>query len=224
MKYITTTQPVVDAASHVAATLRNHLAHGERVLWLLSGGSGAAIAVAASQQLAGLDLRNLSVTMTDERYGPLGHGDENWQQIMDAGFAIPGATLYRPLIGSERAATATAWNDWLAHTFDAVDFSIGVFGIGSDGHTAGIKPRTSATEATELVAAFTGDDFERLTITFPAIERLSEVVTQASGDDKAPILQQLLAGHADRADMPAKILTTCAVSTLYTTVPQEDSV
>jgi 6-phosphogluconolactonase/glucosamine-6-phosphate isomerase/deaminase len=222
MHYVTTEQPVIEAANHVATAISYHLSQGQRVLWLLSGGSGAAIAVAASQRLAGVDLTNLSITMTDERYGSLGHPDENWQQIMDAGFVAPGATLYRPLSGHAIADTAAAWGDWLMNALDNADFSIGVFGIGNDGHTAGIKPHTSATTSTQPIAAFTGDDFERLTITFPVIKRLDEVVIQASGSDKTAIIHELLSGHATLEDMPARILTTIPASTLYTTVKQEN--
>lgn len=222
MKYIQTDQPVIEAADHIAAAIKHHLANGERVLWLLSGGSGAAIAVAASERLADTDLTNLSVTMTDERYGPLGHPDENWQQIIEAGFSVPNATLYRPLSSGDIASTATAWGLWLTHALNTTDFAIGVFGIGADGHTAGIKPHTSATTATQAIAAFTGDDFERLTITFPVIERLDEVVIQASGDDKAAIIRELLAGHGALDDAPAQILTTVPDSTLYTTINQEN--
>ena len=221
MHYVTTNQPVIEAAIHIAAAIKQHLASGERVVWLLSGGSGTAIAVATSQRLTGVDLTNLSITMTDERYGPVGHRDENWQQIMDAGFVVPGATLYRPLSGQDINTTASAWGDWLTATLDNSGFSIGVFGIGSDGHTAGIKPHTSAITATQPIAAFTGEDFERLTITFAVIERLSEIVIQASGDDKTAIIKKLVTGHAALEDMPAQILTTIPASTLYTTVKQE---
>jgi 6-phosphogluconolactonase/glucosamine-6-phosphate isomerase/deaminase len=222
MNYVYTHQPVVEAANHVAASITEHLGAGEHVLWLLSGGSGAAIAVAASQHLHGVDLSNLSITMTDERYGPLGHPNENWQQIVDAGFSVPGATLYRPLIGASRTATASAWGNWLSGALNTSDFTIGIFGMGSDGHTAGVKPGTSAATSTEPIAAFTGDDFERLTITFPVVRRANEIVIQASGDDKAAVLHRLLAEDIAPADMPAQILKTVPLSTLYTTIKQEN--
>lgn len=222
MHYITTETPVIEAANHLAAAITKHLEAGERVLWLLSGGSGAAIAVATSQRLVGVDLHNLFITMTDERYGPVDHADENWQQIMNAGFVVPGATLYRPLTGQSVADTVASWDTWLTAALADADFSIGVFGIGSDGHTAGIKPQSSATTASGLVTAFAGDDFERLTITFPTIERLNEVVIQATGDDKAAIINRLVTGHGALGDMPAQILTTAPASTLYTTVKQEN--
>lgn len=222
MQYIVTNQPVIEAANHIAAVIKQHLLQNEHVVWLLSGGSGAAIAVAASQRLAGVDLTNLSITMTDERYGPLGHIDENWQQIMNAGFSAPGATLYRPLSGIDLQATVTAWDTWLMNALDASNFAIGVFGIGSDGHTAGIKPHTSATTATGAIAAFSGEDFERLTITFAIIRRLNEIVIQASGSDKEAIVRRLLSGHATLDDMPAQILTTIPISTIYTTVKKEN--
>lgn len=223
MRYITTRQPVVEAARHIAATITSHLTQGDRVLWLLSGGSGAAVALAVARQLASIDLHNLSITMTDERYGPIGHPDENWQQIINAGFSTPNATLYRPLSGQNRPDAVAAWTDWLQTQLAQAQFSIGIFGIGPDGHTAGIKPHSSAVHAIEPIVAFTGNDFERLTVTFPTIRRLDELVIQASGDDKAAVIRQLVSGHVSLDDLPAQILTTVPTSTLYTTIPKEES-
>src|SRR5450830_1401642 len=80
MKYVYTNKPTEQAAAQTAKTLIDHLSKGERILWLLSGGSSIPIAIIASQSLQNIDLSNLFVSLTDERYGPIGHKDENWQQ------------------------------------------------------------------------------------------------------------------------------------------------
>lgn len=222
MRYITTNNPVADAAAHVAESLKQHLSRGERVLWLLSGGSGIAVGVAASQQLGDTSLANLHVTMTDERYGPVGHPDENWQQLLSAGFAVPGAKLYRPLKGADRATTTTAFDGWLKTQFAQADYRIAIFGLGSDGHTAGIKPDTSAVSASGYATSFDGEDFERITITFQAINRLDEAVIQASGTDKAPIIYRLRHDRPSLSDTPASILHKVPLSTLYTNNKEEN--
>lgn len=222
MNFIYTNQPVDDAAAAVATTLTDHLSRGERVLLLLSGGSGAAIALAAARQLDNTDLSQLFVSMTDERYGPVGHPDENWQQLLDAGFALPGATTYRPLTGESRAATTAAFATWLSEQLPAADYKLGIFGFGTDGHTAGIKPHSPAVSSTELAAAFTGDDFERITITFETIRQLDEAVVQASGPEKRPVIRDLLAATLSPGDQPAQILRTIPRTTLYTNNHKEE--
>ena len=211
--YAESTQPAVD---HLVDTLTEHLRAGEKVVWLLSGGSGAKVCLEVAKRLQDQSLENLSVTLTDERYGDVEHADENWQQLLDAGFALPGASLYRPLQGLDRAQTTTRFATWLQEHIQTANYSIGLFGIGPDGHTAGIKPESAATEATAWAADFTGEDFERITMTFPAIEALDEAVTQAMGAEKAPTLQQLLETDTDLVTQPAQVLKLAKKSTLYT--------
>lgn len=211
--YAESAQPAID---HLVDTLSEHLKAGERVVWLLSGGSGAKVCLEVAKRLQGQSLENLSVTLTDERYGDVGHADENWQQLLDAGFSLPGATLYRPLKGLDRDETTTHFASWLQEHVHAADYSVGLFGIGPDGHTAGIKPASAATERTVWAADFTGEDFERITMTFPAIKALDEAVTQAMGAEKAPTLQQLLETDTDLVTQPAQVLKAVKKSTLYT--------
>ncbi|HET8884264.1 MAG TPA: 6-phosphogluconolactonase [Candidatus Saccharimonadales bacterium] len=216
MDTIYTDHPVQAAADHLAFAIKDHLAAGNRVLWLLSGGSGINVVLAVSMQLQDIDLSNLYVTLTDERYGPTGHPDENWQQLIDGGMALSGATLYRPLVGENRTTTTDEFGAWLMQQFTAADYTIGLFGVGPDGHTAGVKPHSSAATATAWADSFDSQDFERITITPFAIEQLDEAVIQASGVDKIPALKQLVHESIDIIDQPAQVLKTVPKCTLYT--------
>src|SRR5258708_2139506 len=66
------------------------------VLWLISGGSNIKIATAVMAKLIGNE-SNLWVTLTDERYGKVGHPDSNWQQLLEAGFD-PGHAKTYPIL------------------------------------------------------------------------------------------------------------------------------
>ena len=216
MKSMYSNNPIQAAAEHLASTIKEHLTAGDHVFWFLSGGSGIKVVLETDRLLAGTDLTNLSVTLSDERYGPVGHPDENWQQLLDGGMKLKGTTMYRPLIGEEPAKTTDEFGAWIMQVMSAAQYKIGLFGIGSDGHTAGIKPHSSAIEASAWANSFTGDDFERITITPLAVSQLDEVIIQASGVDKLPVLQQLTQATLDVADQPAQILKTVANCTLYT--------
>lgn len=203
-------------ASSLAQTIKEHLEKGERVLWLVSGGSALPTAVSVARQLSDIDTMRLSVTLVDERFGPIGHANENWQQLLNAGFSLPDAELYRPLRGDDRAATTWAFEQWVESHMTDADYSIGLFGIGTDGHTAGIKPGTSSVSATGWATDYSGDDFERITMTFEAIERLDEGVIQAIGSDKATVIDQLLHDNLLRTEQPAQVLKSLKKSTLFT--------
>lgn len=216
-KHIDDVEPV---ATYLADAISTHLGAGERVLWLVSGGSGVQVGLRAAALLAGRDLSRLSVALTDERYGLVGHPDENWQQLLDGGFALPAATLYRTLTGDDRRTTTQKFGTWLDEQLTQADYRIGLFGVGTDGHTAGIKPGSPAIESTEVAVDFTGEDFERITMTLPAIERLDEVVLQAFGDAKLPVLMQLLHEDLPLDTQPAQVLKRVPRCTLFTDVEE----
>lgn len=214
MKYvhITDTEPVTQ---YLANTIQAHLDSGEKVLWILSGGSGGKVCAEVSKRLTG-DLTGLITTLSDERYVPVGDPDENWQQLLDYGFTVPGATIYRPLQGKDRATTALELGEWIKNQLPLANYTIGLFGLGVDGHTAGLKPNTTAVEATGWATAFTGDDFERITITFDVIKKLDEIVVQAMGADKAEVLNRLLHEDIPIKIQPAQVLKSASKSTIFT--------
>lgn len=216
-KHIDDIEPV---ATYLASTIRTHLDAGERVLWLVSGGSGVHVGIRAAELLVERDLSGLSVALTDERFGPVGHLDENWQQLLDGGFALPGAELYRTLTGDNRTVATQKFGAWLDQQLTTVDYRIGLFGVGADGHTAGLKPGSPAITSTEVAADFMGEDFERITMTFLAIERLDEVVLQAFGSEKAQVLGQLLHEDLPLNQQPAQVLKRVPRCTLFTDVEE----
>ena len=80
---ISDSSPVVE---HLQRTIEAKLDAGLKIFWLLSGGSFMPIEVEVAQRLSDHPgLKHLSVTLTDERYGPDGHQDSNWQKLLDAG-------------------------------------------------------------------------------------------------------------------------------------------
>ncbi|MDF2461104.1 MAG: hypothetical protein K0S68_507 [Candidatus Saccharibacteria bacterium] len=185
---ISSTDPV---AKFIAAALTKRLSKGKRVLWLVCGGSSIAIAAEVSQLLKGQDLSKLAVTLTDERYGDVGHPDSNWRQLAEAGFELPGARLRPVLSGASLDATVANFADILEEELDRADYRLGFFGIGADGHTAGMLPGSPAVEADDLAAGYDAGNFIRLTMTIPAIEALDEAVVYAVGEAKWPVLDQL---------------------------------
>lgn len=214
---------IEQAAAAVAKSLRSQLQTGKSVLWLLSGGSSLTIATEAAKLLTQTDTTNLYVTLTDERYGPIGHKDENWQQLLDSGFWLQNAQLYRPLTGGSLADTTADFNTWLERTLALTDYKLGIFGIGADGHTAGIKPHSPAVTSQQFAASFKGDDFTRITITPAVIGLLNEVVIQASGADKQTILEEVLSLDVPIDDQPAQLLKNVHHTTLYTTNTLEEN-
>src|SRR5690242_15322144 len=123
-------------ASFITDKLSQQLKAGKRVLWLVPGGSSIAVAAEVAKQLeaGNVPLENLTVTLTDERYGAVGHPDSNWLQLEQVGFELPGATMQPVLTGATRDETVANFAKTLDDDLNANDYRLGFFGIGPDGH------------------------------------------------------------------------------------------
>lgn len=202
-------EPQDIVASTLAESIIHELRADKKVLWLLSGGSGGKLCVDAAAILrdADVDLSNLYAALSDERYGPVGHPDENHQQLLDAGLALPGAHIYRVLSeDTAREQTAKNFSDWLDSTLRVVDYRIALLGIGGDGHTSGIKPHSPAVLSDKSVVDFTGEDYERITTTAALLRKLDSAYVQAYGADKLIAIKTILSGNGDINETPGLLV------------------
>lgn len=184
---ISSPEPVVQ---YLVDVIGRKLRAGERVLWQLSGGSAIAIEVAVSKALMHQPLERLTVTLTDERPGPVGHPDSNWHQLEQARFTLPGAGMRPVLTGDSTASDTARFNRFLSQQFDRARYRLALFGIGPDGHTAGL-PARNAPDRTGFAAYYEAGPFRRISSTPAAIARLDEAVAFVMGEDKRPQIDRL---------------------------------
>jgi 6-phosphogluconolactonase/glucosamine-6-phosphate isomerase/deaminase len=178
------------------------LASSNKVLFLIAGGS--AIGLAVKLRLALDDVAsNISFTLTDERYGPAGHVDSNWKQLLSEGFKLAGTEYYEVLQDKTAQQTIAAFNDFLKSS-DA-KYKIGLFGMGADGHTSGILPGSPAVDAKDFVAYYEAPDFKRITTTPAFIETLDFAYLYAMGENKHQQIERLGESH-EISEQPAQVL------------------
>lgn len=205
----TTTNPE-DAANHVVLSILNQLQLGKHVLFFTTGGSSISVAVKVSDILREHPkqtlTQNLTVMMTDERYGPVGHADSNWQQLIEHGFNLNQAKLIPILTGDSRDITTEKFNAVLDQELKAADYKIGLFGIGKDGHTAGILPGSPAISSENLAFGYDTETFSRITMTPKAIEKLDEAVVWVQGEEKWEVVENLKEKSIDIINQPAQVL------------------
>ena len=205
-------QPVID---YLTKVLRDKLAAGDKVLWLVPGGSAIDTAAAVSKNLQDLDLKNLTVTLTDERFGPMGHADSNWYQLEKAGFKLPGAMQVPVLHGHDVDQTTSEFADHLQEYCRGAAYCLGFFGMGPDGHTAGILPDSPAVTDTTWAVSYQAAPFQRITMTPPAIAALSEAVVYATGEAKLQALTNLQSADLPLTEQPAQALKKVAKLTVF---------
>lgn len=196
--------------NYLASQLSRRLANGQKVLWLLSGGSFITIEVAVAARLRGLaELANLTISLVDERWGPPGHPDSNWRQLMDKGFELEGATLAPVLGGQGLSQTGRQFQKDLSASLQRADFKFALIGMGSDGHVLGVKPDSLAVTSDQLVEAYSWSDYQRVTTTAELMGHLDEAVVYAVGEEKRPQLEKL-SSDLSIAEQPAQMLKLCS--------------
>jgi 6-phosphogluconolactonase len=88
-------------------------------------------------------------------------------------------------------------------------FDLISLGMGDDGHTASLFPRTEAIHAmSQLVVAnqVPQKDTWRITLTWPVINHASSVFFLIAGADKAEILREVLTGPRDPDRLPSQLI------------------
>lgn len=211
-----TVRPADEIVNYLESVIAGHLRKNQSVLWLVPGGSASIIALDVLRLLEKYDTSQLSITLTDERYGLPGHPNENWTQLMRAGFRPIEARTYRVLNGADVTDTALEYAKWLEAHRESADYAIGLFGIGADGHTAGIKPHTIAAQTSDTTSYFKGEDFERVTITPAFIAQLDEAVVYTQGSAKFPTIDRLLNESISVIEQPAQALKSTGKLTVFT--------
>jgi 6-phosphogluconolactonase len=159
----------------------------------------------------------LDLYWVDERAVPPGDADSNYgmtrEALLDRVPLQPGQ-IHRIEGELDPEAAAARYESELRSSFrlegaELPRFDLIALGMGSDGHTASLFPRTQALHETDrLVAAnrVPQKDAWRITLTWPVINRASSVFFLVAGADKAAILSEVLTGPSDPERLPSQLI------------------
>ncbi|MFA4853614.1 MAG: 6-phosphogluconolactonase [Bacteroidales bacterium] len=213
---IKTTTKIEDPAGFIADTIIKKLSGGKKVLLFVTGGSSIAVGVKVCELLQGKIVENLTIMLTDERFGPVNHPDSNWYRLVKNGFNISGVIFVPILVGEGIISTAQKFNIALDQQLKIADYKIGLFGIGKDGHTAGILPESVAVLSRDLAVSYDTPIFVRVTITPKTIEKLDEIIVWMQGEDKWQVVKDLIENDIEIIKQPAQILKKVPLLTIFT--------
>jgi 6-phosphogluconolactonase/glucosamine-6-phosphate isomerase/deaminase len=187
--------------------LVQELKAGKKVLWLIGGGSNIAATVEVMNAIPAEASQTLTIFMTDERFGEVGHVHSNAKQLRDAGFQ-PKDAVFVPMLepGFSFDETQERYAQALERAVEHADIVIAQSGIGPDGHIAGILPHSVAVKATGWVTGYEAPNYTRMTTTFDALRHIDVAYYMAFGGDKKPALTQLRDVELPLDDQPAQIL------------------
>lgn len=164
------------------------------------------------------DLQNLTVMLVDERYGPTGHADSNWHQLQQAGCNFKHMNTVAVLQDPQQTleATTATYAQKVAAAMAAADVIIAVFGIGEDGHTAGILPGSLASQdTTQLVVGYETQQHKRITLSRQALVLVNEAYVFAFGANKLSALNRLQDHNEAFEQLPATVLYEIPQTYIY---------
>lgn len=157
----------------------------------------------------------LDILWSDERAVPPDHPESNYRLAQTALLAhvpLRPERIHRIPGELPPAEAARRYEREIRHAFglDAGElprFDLVLLGVGSDGHTASLFPRTAALSTTDQLAAANWVPrlgAQRVTLTFPALNHAAAVLVLVAGADKAEALARVLEGGEAIDDCPAR--------------------
>lgn len=195
------------AAGKLSERLNSELARGKKVLWLVCGGSNIPLEVEIMRHIPVNLQSQLTLALTDERYGEFDHPDSNWRQLHEAGFEAGDAQIIPTLAPNlSLEETVENYEHNIVQALAEADFVIAQFGIGADGHIAGTLPRSPAITNNTLVIVYDAGQFTRITLTPSALRKIDVAFAFVYGESKLLTLQNLQTKALPLGEQPAQIL------------------
>ena len=219
MQFIISPNPQ-DGIKSLADKIITELNGGKKVLWLIPGGSNIPITIEIMniihKSVSSDYLANLAVILTDERYGPENHPDSNWKQFIDLGLNTTGIKAHPVLSGNTSfSETIIQYGKMAGKLIEESDIVIGQFGMGSDGHIAGILPHTVAVSELGPTSGYESGTFKRITLTFPILRHIDTAYLFVSESSKKTAIENLKKEDISLNDQPAQILKEIKESYVY---------
>ena len=217
------------AAEIIAAEARATVAERGRFIMAVSGGHTPwkMLRALADEEVPWVGVR---VVQVDERVAPAGDPDRNLSHLRES------LLEHAPLRPEQILAMPVEWPDLdaaairYAITLKEIAGSPPVLdlvhlGLGPDGHTASLVPGDPVLDVTDRDVAVTGvyQKRQRMTLTYPILNRASCILFLVDGPEKAEILQRLVSGDASipagriRRDTAAVLADRAAASDISAT-------
>lgn len=169
--------------------------------------------LAAEPRFRGIPWSRTHLWTVDERRVPFDDERSNWRAIAKALASAPVPAEQRHPIPADAADAAERYEAELRSALgrrprgeDRLDFV--VLGMGADGHTASLFPRTAVLgESERLVGECEGPGAgapPRVTMTYPLLNSARRVAILVTGTAKAATLARVAAGSGDARELPVK--------------------
>lgn len=145
--------------------------------------------------------KGIHIFQVDERIAPEGHSDRNITHLHESLIGhspIPKEQIHAMPVEENDPDAAVAEYDRIIRDIAGSPAIMDLIhlGLGSDGHTASLIPGDPVLNITDKDVAFTGiyQGRNRLTLTYPIINRARKILWLVTGSEKSEMLKRLLDG------------------------------
>ena len=163
---------------------------------------------------AQIDWDKVLVFWSDERCVPPDDPESNYHMAMEAGFAtlpIPTENIFRMKGEIDPEKAAQEYETLIKTAIPSKSFDLVMLGMGEDGHTASLFPKTHGLHPNEglAIANFVPQkNTWRLTLTFEAINSAKHIAVYVLGKSKASMAAHILTAPYQPDDLPIQRVGT----------------
>ena len=188
------------AASILAVTAREAVADRGIFTLAVSGGHTPWLMLRALAEEK-IPWPKVHVAQVDERVAPPGHPDRNLthlrETLLEHAPLRPEQLHAMPVEAPDLLAAAVSYaRELVAIAGSPSVLDVVHLGLGPDGHTASLVPGDPVLGITEKDIAISGvyQGRQRMTLTYPIINRSRQILWMVTGKEKAPMLKRLMDG------------------------------
>jgi len=201
----------------------------ETVLFLSGGSTPKPLYQALLQEK---NLKLGAAAIVDERFGKLMHDDSNEKMIAETGLINflkkQNIRFYKVLEDKEIDETTKDYDETVRFLLYQFKRSIGILGIGEDGHIAGLPAKSQISNLksqmesafVKSVNDFPGASKERITMTVLALSMLDQIIVLAFGKEKKKALKKMLE-EGPIEEIPARFLTQKGIAEKTTIITDQ---
>lgn len=161
-----------------------------------------------------LDWKHVNLFWSDERCVPPTSAESNYHMAMEAGFSkipIPKENIFRMRGEIDPEKAALDYEQVIRGKLRERSFDLVMLGMGEDGHTASLFPKTHGLHAKEMLVIgnfVPQKNTWRISLTFEAINSSQHIVIYVLGKDKGSMLKRVLTSPYRPDELPIQRVGT----------------
>jgi 6-phosphogluconolactonase len=190
--------------------------HGFFAVALSGGSTPKALfqTLTSPENIKRMEWQKFLVFWSDERSVPPDNSESNYSMAMASGFdkaPIPKQNIFRMVAEDDVETNAKTYEELIRNKVKTGRFDLILLGMGDDGHTASLFPRTHAlhTNGRLVVANYVPQhNTWRMTFTFDCINAANHIAIDVTGKNKAEMVKNVLTGTYDPDTLPIQRVGT----------------